>query len=219
MKIDLHCHSFYSNDGFSSPEKLIKSAIKKGLDGIALTDHNTISGWKEAIEGAKKLNALLILGEEIKTKRNGKIVGDVLGLFLKKEIKAKEPEKVMKEIKEQEGIVIIPHPFHPLERFRENLEKYLELIDGIEVLNSRLPFSFFDKKALDFAQKHNLSIVSGSDAHFYKFVGTAYTIAEAKTLEEFKEAILKRKTRIEGKKSSFLGLILPSLARIKNTFK
>ena len=38
---DLHCHSFFSGDGVSSPEALIAAARKKGLDGFAITDHNT----------------------------------------------------------------------------------------------------------------------------------------------------------------------------------
>lgn len=215
MKIDLHCHSCYSRDGFSSPEKLIKTALKKGLDGIALTDHNTTAGWKETMRVAEKLNAVLILGEEIKTKRNGKIIGDILGLFLKEEIKSREPFEVIKEIKAQGGIVIIPHPFHFPENFRESLEKYKDSINGIEVFNARLPFSFPDKKALQFAKKYNLAMTAGSDAHYYGGVGDAYVIAnEAKNLEEFKKAILGKKIKIGGKKSSHFYLVFPTLARI-----
>ena len=217
MKIDLHCHSYYSNDGISSPEKLIKIALKKGLDGIALTDHDTTQGWDVAIKSAKELNAILILGEEIKIKRNGRVIGDILGLFLNKEIKNREPIEVIKEIKDQGGIAIIPHPFHFPEKFKENLEKYVELIDGIEIFNARLPFSFFDKKAFKFAQKYNLIMTAGSDAHYHRDVGNAYTIAEnVEDLEEFKKAILNKKTKIKGKKSPILYLIIPTLARIKN---
>ena len=41
LKIDLHCHSFFSGDGVSSPEQLIEAARKKGLNGFVITDHNT----------------------------------------------------------------------------------------------------------------------------------------------------------------------------------
>ena len=219
MKIDLHCHSYYSKDAISSPEKLIKTALKKGLNGIALTDHNTTAGWEEAMKSAEKLNAVLILGEEIKTKRNGKTIGDILGLFLKEEIKSREPFEVIKEIKAQGGIVIIPHPFHFPENFKESLEKYKNLIDGIEVFNARLPFSFRDKKSLEFAKKYNLAMTAGSDAHYYGGTGDAYVIANgAKNLEEFKKAILEKKTKIEGKKSSPLYLVFPTLARIERIF-
>lgn len=215
MRIDFHCHSYYSKDGISSPEKLIKSALKKGLDGIALTDHDTNAGWKEAIKAAERLNAVLILGEEIKTKKNGKTIGDILGLFLQKEIKSKEIFEVIKEIKEQGGIVIIPHPFHFPENFKDDLGKYVYLIDGVEVFNARLPFSFQDKKALEFAKKNNLATIAGSDAHSWREIGDAYTIAEnIKNLEEFKKAILKKRVKTKGKKSSWCSLIIPTLARI-----
>jgi predicted metal-dependent phosphoesterase TrpH len=47
VKIDLHTHSTRS-DGLDSPTDLIINAKKAGLDVIALTDHDTVSGWDEA---------------------------------------------------------------------------------------------------------------------------------------------------------------------------
>jgi len=214
MKIDLHCHSYYSYDGISSPEKLIKSALKKGLDGIAITDHDTITGWKEALLAAKKLNAFLILGEEVKTKE-----GDILGLFLKEEIKTKTPLEAIKEIKNQGGIAMVPHPFHFLKKFKGNLETYKNLIDGIEVFNSRALFGN-DKKALEFVKRNNLAQLAGSDAHYHKCVGDAFTIVEgAENLEDFKKGILERKTKIEGKRSSIFYLIFPAIGRMLKFFR
>lgn len=218
MKIDLHCHSYYSDDGLSSPEKLIKTALEKRLDGIALTDHNTTKGWPEAIEAAKKLNAVLILGQEIKIKKDGKIIGEVLGYFLKEEInpKGKNIEEIIEEIKKQGGIAIIAHPFHFYEGFKDDLSKYKHLIDGIEVFNSRLFFSSGDKKAFEFAKKNNLAMVAGSDAHHYSNVGDAYTFAQASTLEEFKQQILSKKTKIVGKKSPFYSVIFPLIGKLRS---
>lgn len=207
MKIDLHCHSFYSKDAISSPRKLIKSAKEKGIDGIALTDHDTIKGWEEAKKSAKEFGIFLILGEEIKTKK-----GDILGLFLEKEIKSKDTIRVIKEIKAQGGLVIIPHPFFFPEHFKDNLEKYLDLIDGIEVFNARCFFQRANEKALNFAKKYDLAPIGASDAHYSKDVGNGITVAEVKNLIEFKEAILKRKINFEGKKSPFYSLFFPFLA-------
>jgi len=209
MKIDLHCHSYYSYDGLSSPEKLIKSALKKGLDGIAITDHDTTASWEEALLAAKKLNTFLILGQEIRTKE-----GDILGLFLKRGIKAKTFLGAIKEIKNQGGIAIIPHPFHFLKKFKGNLESYKNLIDGIEVFNSRGLFGN-DKKALEFAKKNNLAQLAGSDTHYHKCVGDAFTVVEgAKNLEDFKKGIIERKTKTEGKKTFIFYLIYPFLAKL-----
>ena len=219
MKIDLHCHSYYSRDGVSSPEKLIKAAQKRGLDGIALTDHDTTKGWTAAKLAAKKLNAVLILGEEIKIRKQEKTVGEILGYFLKEEInpKGKSVEEVIKEIKEQGGIAIIAHPYHWRKPFKE-LEKYKNLADGIEVFNSRSQSKKGNQKSLNFAKKNNLAMTAGSDAHSYFEVGNAFTEAEAKNLDEFKKAILQKKVRIMGKQSPFFAQISATLGKLTHLF-
>lgn len=219
MKIDFHCHSYYSKDGICSPEKLLKTALKKGLDGIALTDHDTTCGWKEAIEAAKKLKAVLILGQELKIKKGGKIIGEILGYFLKEEINSegKNIEEIIQEIKKQGGIAIIPHPFYWKKPFRD-LEKYKNLVDGIEIFNSRSQTKRGNKKSFDFAQKNNLPMTAGSDAHSCFEIGNAYLKAEAKSPEELKEAILEKKVKIFGKQSPIFFYIFPSLGRIIHLF-
>ncbi len=212
MKIDCHNHSYWSYDGLHSPEQLIMSALGKGLDGIALTDHDTAKGWPEAIAAAKKHNALLILGQEIKTEK-----GDVLGLFLSKEIKSRNFLEAIKEIKDQKGIVVAAHPFHFPEQFQGDIKKYIKFFDGIEIFNSRGPISFFDQKARKLAKTHNLAFFGGSDAHLKQMSGNAYTEAKANTLDEFKKAILDKKTKVFGKKSSWIYLFVPALAKITSS--
>jgi len=209
MKIDLHNHSYWSGDGLSSPEKLIKEALKKGLDGIAITDHDTVDGWPEAIEAAKKLNAFLVLGQEINTEK-----GDLLGLFLKKKVESRDFSKAVKEIKDQGGIAILPHPFHFPENFKGKIKDVAKDIDGLEVFNSRGPLIAFDRMALVAAKDNGLAMTGGSDTHIHNTCGNAYTEAEVKTLEEFKTALLERKTRVTGKKSSIFYLIAPMTARV-----
>lgn len=194
MKIDFHTHSYYSRDGISSPENLIKAALKNGLDGIALTDHNTAKGWKKAAAAAKKLNAVLILGEEILIEENGNSVGEILAYFLKEEInpKGKSIEEIVKEIHKQGGIAIIAHPFN----WRKpifGLEKYKNLVDGIEVFNARSQTKRGNGRASSFAKENNLVRTAGSDAHSSFEVGSAYIEANANNLQELKETILQKK--------------------------
>lgn len=199
MKLDLHCHTCYSKDALSSPYNVIKEALKKGLDGIAITDHDTTSGWDDAIKAAKELNAFLILGEEIKSNK-----GDILGLFLKKEIKMKgcDPKEIIKEIHKQGGLAIIPHPFYKLEGFKDDIKKYN--IDGIEVFNAKRPISSPDKKAFDFTIKNNLIMTAGSDCHTAGACGYAYVECGAKDLNEFKEKLIKKQVKIQGKKAPLI---------------
>jgi hypothetical protein len=219
MKIDLHCHSYYSNDGVFSPETLIKSALKKGLDGIALTDHNTIKGWQGAIEAAKKFNAILILGEEIKIKKDGKTMGEILGYFMKEEInpKGKTVEQVIEEIRKQGGVAIIAHPYHWKKAFKE-LEKYKNLADGIEVFNSRSQSKKENQKSLEFAERNNLPMTAGSDCHSPFEVGDAFTESNAKNTEEFKQDILNKRVKISGKQSPFSCQIYAAIGKITHLF-
>jgi predicted metal-dependent phosphoesterase TrpH len=66
--IDLHTHS-NASDGTDSPSELIDKAISKGLDVIALTDHDTVAGWDEAISALKSHESNskmdLVLGSEV----------------------------------------------------------------------------------------------------------------------------------------------------------
>lgn len=191
----------------------MKVAQEKKLDGIAITDHDTIEGWDEAKALSKRFNLFLVLGMEIKSTK-----GDILGLFLKNKVKSREPIKVMQEIKAQEGIVVIPHPFHFWVRFRDDLTKYLSCIDAIEVFNARQLCSKYDKMAFQFAKKYNLGMVAGSDAHSLREIGNALTISHSKDLNEFKEAIKGRKTETFGKRSNPLFLFFPFFAKLKNLF-
>jgi len=219
MKIDLHCHSYYSNDGISSPEKLIKTALKNGLNGIALTDHNTTQGWKEAAEAAKKINAVLVFGEEIKIKKEGKTVGEILGYFLKEEInpRGKSVEEIIDEIKKQGGLAIIAHPYHWRKPFKE-LEKYKNLVDGIEVFNARSQTKRGNQKSFIFAQRNNLAMIAGSDAHHCSEVGDAYIETDVKNLEELKEAILQKRVKIFGKQSPIFVQIFATIGRLIHLF-
>ncbi len=212
MKLDLHLHTRCSKDSLNTPEAAIKAALKRGLDGVAITDHNTTEAWEEAGKAAKRLGAKVVLGEEVMTPD-----GEVLGLFLKRPIKSREFEGVIEEIRKQGGVVVIPHPF---DGFRPGLgkrmEKVVDRIDAVEVFNSRMLSGEGNEKARRFAEKHGLGMTGGSDAHSRGEVGNAFTYARARNLEEFRKAILDRKTKVSGVKSGLLVHAKSYWARVRN---
>jgi len=55
LRFDLHVHSNFSRDGYDSIDSILKRAKEIGLNGIAITDHNTIEG---GLTGAKMAGAL-----------------------------------------------------------------------------------------------------------------------------------------------------------------
>ena len=66
MRIDLHTHSSAS-DGTDTPAQLVREAAAAGLDVVALTDHDAMSGWAEAQRVADEVGITLVPGLEIST--------------------------------------------------------------------------------------------------------------------------------------------------------
>ena len=201
MKIDLHTHTWYSPDGVSPPEKIIRTVQKKRekglLDGIAVTDHNMIRAWKHF----KNVDFPVVFGEEVKAMEEGRVKGDILGLFLTEEIKSRDAVTVVDEIHAQGGIAVIPHPF---DKYRNGLgcpENIKKTIDGMEVFNSRMRAPSGNGKALAFAKKNHIAMTGGSDAHIRWEIGNAFTEAKSNNLEEFRKALEKRETRAVGRLS------------------
>ena len=210
MKCDLHCHTFYSFDSNASPKEIVEAAIKKGIDCVAITDHDEIAGAQEAIELSKGKPILIIPGIEVKSKE-----GDILALGVKEKIPSKLPAKeTIRKIKEAGGIAIIAHPFAFLENFKGNLKEIISEIDGIEVLNASI-FGRGNKRAKDFAKKFNLPFTAGSDAHSKDFVGKAYLEIEGEnlTVSEVLEKIKKKECKVKGKEANFLEKLISHLKR------
>ena len=181
---DLHMHTEHSHDCAVPVPALLDHAERIGLGAIAITDHNVFSGAKEAVELARDRPLTVIPGEEVKTD-----AGEVIGLFLSEEIPRGLPMgDTIAAIREQGGIVYLPHPFDRLHTIPDatTLHRHLAEIDVFEVYNARLLFEAFNDEALRFARKYNLTMGAGSDAHVLQGVGTGLVRLRAfETAEEF----------------------------------
>jgi predicted metal-dependent phosphoesterase TrpH len=204
MKYDLHSHSKYSSDGILDPKKIIKVAIKKGLDGIAVTDHNTIKGGLEAKQYETD-DFKVIVGSEVMTTK-----GEVIGLFLSEEIKSKDFYDAIDEIKTQNGIVVIPHPFDEWRYASFPDKEDVKYIDNIEIFNSRCVKKKYNDNASKFAKKYKLGVTGGSDAHFANEIGHAGIIVET---DDIYEAILKNKLQVFGKTSTSLNHVFTKVLK------
>jgi predicted metal-dependent phosphoesterase TrpH len=162
-----------------SLDEVIQAAMARGLGALAITDH-------DAIEGALALSRMapfrVIVGEEIDTGE-----GEIIGLFLQEFIPPKlNPAQTIARIREQGGLVYIPHPFdtrrYPLQE--SILLALLHEVDAIEVLNARVMLPVYNKRAARFARKHGLPGGAGSDAHTPVEIGRAYVEMEPFTGKE-----------------------------------
>jgi PHP domain len=168
---DLHTHTSWSHDCGVEPAELVACAEELGLGAIAVTDHNAFGGALEAVELARGRDLIVIPGEEIKTDGQG----EVIGLFLREEIpRGQSFADTITAIREQGGLVYLPHPFDRLHAIPDpaTLHRHLDELDVFEVYNARLLFEAFNDEAVRFAQKYNLTVGAGSDAHVLQGLGT-----------------------------------------------
>lgn len=170
IRIDLHTHSYGSPDGGISL-KGYQKALRVGLlNYIAVTDHNSIDSAKEI---KKVLGDRIIIGEEIMTKE-----GEIIGLYLKKRIEpGLSASLTVHEIKEQGGLVYIPHPFETIRKgIQENtLREILPMVNMIEVRNGRALINFKGSDARAWSKLAGIAAVSSSDAHSFNGLGRTYT--------------------------------------------
>jgi predicted metal-dependent phosphoesterase TrpH len=181
---DLHMHTEHSHDCAVPVPDLLDHAESIGLGAIAITDHNVFSGAEEAVDLARDRALTVIPGEEVKTD-----AGEVIGLFLSEEIpRGMSWVDTIAAIREQGGVVYLPHPFDRLHTIPDagTLHRHLGEIDVFEVYNARLLFEAFNDEAMRFARKYNLTMGAGSDAHVLQGVGTGLVRLRAfETAEEF----------------------------------
>jgi len=171
---DLHIHSKYSTkDSKTKPEKILRVCEKRGIDCIAISDHNTIKGSIATKKLAKKIapNIKVILASEIKTD-----LGDVIGYHITEEIKPDKFEKVIDKIKEQGGYVCVAHPTDNLRGCvgLGNIKPVLNKIDFLE-LNAR-SFWYMNKKTVAFSKRHKIPLLASSDAHMPREIGSFSTV-------------------------------------------
>jgi len=170
INADLHIHSEYSNDSTNSIEAILATAREIGLGALAIADHNQIEGALRARDLAQG-DPFVIVAEEIKTAQ-----GEVIGLFLKELIpRSLSFDETLSLIKEQGGLVYVPHPFDALRTTPSYrlLVDNLHRIDVMEIYNAKVALSSFNLSAERFAAKYNIVAGAGSDAHVLQGIGTA----------------------------------------------
>jgi glycosyltransferase involved in cell wall biosynthesis len=168
---DFHVHSHHSKDCAMPVADILERAREVGLDVIAITDHDSAAGGLEAREIADRYGVRVIVGEEVKSSE-----GEVIGLFLESTIPGGMTfADTIAAIREQGGIVYVPHPFDRLHTIPAPpvLRANVADLDVMEVFNSRLAFPGFNELAEQFAQRYRIPAAAGSDSHVLPGIGTA----------------------------------------------
>ncbi len=213
LKADFHIHTGFSMDSSMTPEMVIERCREMGINCIAVADHGTADGGLVL----KKLAPFpVIVAEEVLTDH-----GEVMGMFLEETVPSGIAfADAIARIKEQGGLVCLPHPFDTFRGLRidmRELESYAGQIDVIEVFNARSTFQRDSARALAFARKHDIACSAGSDSHTPEEIGHTYVeMPEFTGRDGFLAAL--RQGKIVSHKSSFAVHFGSTWARLKRSF-
>lgn len=161
---DLHVHSDASPDSILSLEKLVAACRRRGLSGVAVTDHNRVAGAL-ALAAERRPDLLVIVGEEVLTAQ-----GELLGLYLQEEVASGRPAaETARAIRAQGGLV---GASHPCDSWRQvlappALEELCQagLLDFLEGRNGRTLRPGDNRRAEELGRRLGLPLSAGSDAH------------------------------------------------------
>lgn len=175
--IDLHCHTSSSFDSLANPGAVVRAAASRGLTHLAVTDHDRIEGALRARDAAPD-ELTVILGEEIKTAD-----GDLVAIFIERAVPpGMSALETIAAIREQGGLVGIPHPFDRTRGYGRKSgadpAAIAGAVDWVEIYNARVIGSGANEKAALFAREYSLPGLCASDSHTVFEVGVSYNIVE-----------------------------------------
>ncbi len=168
-----------------------REAKSRGLDCIAVTDHNTVRGALHALRLSEADASLprVIPGIEVFTED-----GEVIGLYIREDIpQGTSLSEAVRRIRESGGLVYLPHPYDVFRRGAVSKGVRAEAAgssDVVEVANGRALGPRAGAKSLGLAARHGKACGAGSDAHHKREVGRCYVlISESPTRENLVELI------------------------------
>jgi predicted metal-dependent phosphoesterase TrpH len=211
LRADFHCHTIVSYDCCTTVEELVRRCEKVGINCLAVTDHNEIEG---ALSVRDRASFKVIVGEEIFSAD-----GEVIGLFLKEKIPPGLPlVETMQRIKDQGGLVYLPHPVSGIRKSKLSVKVVMEsanLLDIVETHNARTLFQTEAEKAWveRLIEDNKLVVAGASDAHcVWEFGNVIVEMEDFNTTPEFLASL--RNARIHFRQSpSWIRVLLNNKVR------
>jgi predicted metal-dependent phosphoesterase TrpH len=186
ITVELHSHTYHSTDSLMSPSRLLEICVQKGIDRIAITDHNAIGG---ALQAAAIDRERVIIAEETQTTK-----GELLGHFMVEEIPGGlSPEETITRLRDQGAFISVSHPFDHTRSGswkEEDLRQILPLVDAVESFNARTWSDHPNTRARQVALEVDLLQTAGSDAHIpYELGRTLLKMPPFHDVDTFRAAL------------------------------
>ncbi len=196
MRLDLHNHTLHSPDSKLEPAALVHRTRELGLDGLAITDHNTMAGVRTAVEAARDSPGLLVIpGMEVSTSEGHVLAFGVSGP-IPRDLTAQE---TVERIVAAGGVAVAAHPYRFWSGLGEPATISAKFV-AYEVRNARTLRRANDRAEL-LAARQGLGRTGGSDAHFLDEHGSAYTVFDGgpSSVDDVLQELGSGKTRAEGR--------------------
>ncbi|HEV2146668.1 MAG TPA: PHP domain-containing protein [Longimicrobiaceae bacterium] len=194
LRMDMHSHTHASFDCLCPPERILETARERGIDRLVVTDHNEVSA---ALELHRMDPERILVGEEVKTAEGA----DVIGILLREQIPKGTPAReTCERIREQGGVVYLPHPFDTRRSGGGHLlDRLADLVDVVEAHNARTWKRGVNLRGERWALDHGKLLGAGSDSHTLGEMGRAFV--EVPPFEPTREGLLAalRAGRIAGR--------------------
>ncbi|MFB0543676.1 MAG: CehA/McbA family metallohydrolase [Candidatus Bathyarchaeia archaeon] len=212
LRIDLHVHTVYSKDSLIEIEGLVPRCRAAGLDGVAVTDHETLEGAWRAAERCGDL--LVIPGMEVETQE-----GHILALDVERPVERRLGFRdTIERIDELGGTAVVAHPFSLLKPLLDVDVLAASKPDAIEVANAAsFPYSWMLRINKALAERFNLPMTGGSDAHIPETIGRSYTVvdSDSRSISDILEAIREGRTEVRGRGITLQERLMKILKRRK----
>lgn len=201
VAIDTHIHTLFSHCSISQPEQIILKAAQIGLGGVAVMDHNEISGAVDAVRCAEDLKRRKLLREDFLVIPGIEVqssAGHIGALFVDRIFPTSlNPEETVRMIHDAGGIAVAVHPYHS-SGIRDAV--YDAPFDAMELESGSIFCPDIVERNIRLASDSRLAdacSLGSSDSHYVNAVGSCYTVLKMQklTLEAAREAILERRTR------------------------
>jgi hypothetical protein len=168
MRADLHIHTIHSGDADQTFTQVLERAVEMGLGAVAISDHNSIRGSREAME--IESDVIVVPAIEI-TSSEGHILAYDIMENIDRDLSVYE---TVRRIHDLGGIAVAPHPYRIWSGLGEKAVREADF-DAIETINGR-SLEGANRRAVQLAKSLGLAMTGGSDAHDQEEMGKAYTI-------------------------------------------
>ncbi|MEN8258653.1 MAG: PHP domain-containing protein [Thermodesulfobacteriota bacterium] len=170
MRFDIHVHTTLSGCSQLTVGQLLEGAVAQGLDGVCITDHDTMAIANHIREGVQANGLCLLFGMEYSTAQ-----GDFLifGPFEEVAVNLSAPE-LLSHVAQAGGVAVAAHPFRPGRSSAEEIfaDGLCPIVEGVNGRNRDVD----NQRAMSLQEQYGTHLAGGSDAHSLSELGLASTI-------------------------------------------